>query len=70
MNGTHYLQISGGRVTRMLNNVRLSISQWLPCPLAIWAFALDGILLICAKHTVKQYQPTHENTSITFTYDT
>ena len=20
----------------------LSISQWLPCPLAIWAFGLDG----------------------------
>ena len=23
----------------------LSISQWLPCPLAIWAFALDGNLV-------------------------
>ena len=22
--------------------VRLSVSQWLPCPLAIWAFGLDG----------------------------
>ena len=25
-----------------LNIVGLSISQWLPCPLAIWAFGLDG----------------------------
>ena len=23
----------------------LSISQWLPCPLAIWVFALDGNLV-------------------------
>ena len=28
-----------------MNNVGLSISQWLPCPLAIWAFALDGNLV-------------------------
>ena len=27
-----------------VNNVGLSISQWFPCPLAIWAFALDGSL--------------------------
>ena len=26
----------------VMKNVRLSISQWLPCPLAIWAFVLDG----------------------------
>ena len=25
-----------------MNIVGLSISQWLPCPLAIWAFGLDG----------------------------
>ena len=25
-----------------MNIVRLSISQWIPCPLAIWAFGLDG----------------------------
>ena len=25
-----------------IKNVGLSISQWLPYPLAIWAFALDG----------------------------
>ena len=25
-----------------IKNVGLLISQWLPCPLAIWAFALDG----------------------------
>ena len=29
-------------VTRKMNIVGLSISQWLPCPLAIWAFGLDG----------------------------
>ena len=28
--------------TEVLNIVGLSISQWLPCPLAIWAFGLDG----------------------------
>ena len=28
-----------------IKNVRLSISQWLPCPLAIWAFVLDGNLV-------------------------
>ena len=27
---------------RRMNIVGLSISQWLPCPLAIWAFGLDG----------------------------
>ena len=25
-----------------IKNVGLSIRQWLPCPLAIWEFALDG----------------------------
>ena len=25
-----------------VNIVGLSISQWFPCPLAIWAFCLDG----------------------------
>ena len=29
-----------------MKNVGLSISQQLPCPLAIWAFALDGNLVI------------------------
>ena len=29
----------------------LSISQWLPCPLAIWAFALDGNLVKSNKKT-------------------
>ena len=28
-----------------IKNVGLSISQWLPCLLAIWAFALDGNLV-------------------------
>ena len=28
-----------------VKNVGLSISQWLPCPLAIWAFTLDGNLV-------------------------
>ena len=28
-----------------MKNVGLSISQWLPCPLAIWTFALDGNLI-------------------------
>ena len=28
-----------------MKNVGLSISQWLHCPLAIWAFALDGNLV-------------------------
>ena len=23
-------------------HLQISISQWLPCPLAIWAFGLDG----------------------------
>ena len=36
-NKTH---ISGGSIT-----LGLSISQWLPCPLAIWAFAIDGNLV-------------------------
>ena len=27
---------------KQMNIVGLSISQWLPCPLAIWAFGLDG----------------------------
>ena len=30
-----------------IKNVGLSISQWLPCPLAIWSFALDGNLVKC-----------------------
>ena len=28
-----------------IKNVGLSINQWLPCPLAIWAFGLDGNLV-------------------------
>ena len=28
-----------------MGNVGLSISQWLPCPLAVWALALDGDLV-------------------------
>ena len=28
-----------------MKDVGLSISQWLRCPLAIWAFALDGNLI-------------------------
>ena len=28
-----------------MKNVGFSISQWLPCPLAIWTFALDGNLV-------------------------
>ena len=28
-----------------IKNVGLSISQWLPCPLATWAFALHGNLV-------------------------
>ena len=28
-----------------IKNVGLSISQWLPCPLDIWAFALDANLV-------------------------
>ena len=27
---------------RRMNVVGLSIGQWLPCPLAIWAFGFDG----------------------------
>ena len=27
---------------KQMNIVGLSISQWFPCPLAIWAFGLDG----------------------------
>ena len=30
------------KVDTYLRIVGHSISQWLPCPLAIWAFALDG----------------------------
>ena len=29
-----------------IKNVGLSVSQWLPFPLAIWAFALDGNIVI------------------------
>ena len=29
----------------LTKTVGLSISQWLPCPVAIWAFALDGNLV-------------------------
>ena len=40
----------------------LSISQWLPCPLAIWAFALDGNLVqscyITLRNTVKSCKTT------------
>ena len=39
---TPLTHISGGRVTHRWENVGHSISQWLPCPLAIWAFALNG----------------------------
>ena len=34
-------------------NVGLSISQWLPCPLAIWAFALNSNL--AKKNSIKDY---------------
>ena len=30
-----------------IKNVGPSIIQWLPCPLAIWIFALDGNLVKC-----------------------
>ena len=33
------------KVDTYLRNVGLSISQWLPCPFAIWAFALDSNLV-------------------------
>ena len=33
--------ISGGRITQRLKHVELSISQVLPCPLAILAFVVD-----------------------------
>ena len=32
-----------------IKNVGLSVSQWLPCPLAIWDFALDGNLVKSGK---------------------
>ena len=41
---TRLTHISGGQITK-IKIVGLSISQWLPCPLAIWAFALDGNLV-------------------------
>ena len=28
-----------------MKNVGLSVSQWLRCPLAVWAFTLDGNLV-------------------------
>ena len=34
-----YLRRGGDK---WMNIVGLSISLWLPCPLAIWAFGLDG----------------------------
>ena len=34
-----YLRRSG---YMQMNIVGLSVSQWLPCPLAIWAFGLNG----------------------------
>ena len=42
---TRLTHISGGRVTHKLNNVGLSISQRLPCQLAIWIFASGGNLV-------------------------
>ena len=57
MNGTNYLHIAANSVNMFKNkvdtylrradytyikNVGLSISQWLPCPSDIWAFALDS----------------------------
>ena len=33
--------------TQMNKNVGLSRSQWLPCPLAICVFVLDGNLFKC-----------------------
>ena len=42
---TRLTHISGRRVTNRLNIVGLLIKQWLPCPLAIWAFVLDGNLV-------------------------
>ena len=62
MNGTNYLNCVTASSMNMFNNKvatylrragykkmnidGLSISQWLPCPLAIWAFALDGNLVL------------------------
>ena len=33
----------------VMKNVGLSINQWLPCPLAIWAFAMDANLVKILK---------------------
>ena len=32
-----------------IKKVGFSVSQWLPCPLAIWVFALDGNLVKCSS---------------------
>ena len=54
MNGTNYFKNNVDTYLRRsgyiqkkfglsIKNVVLSISQWLPCPLAIWVFAFDFI---------------------------
>ena len=42
-----------------MKNVGLSISQWLPCPLVIWAFALDDNLVkYLVKYSTTSWQTT------------
>ena len=41
-----------------MNIVGLSISQWLPCPLAIWAFGFDGKSCEIKQKPVTDVSPT------------
>ena len=41
---TKLTTVSGGRATHKQKIAGLSVSQWLLCPLAMWAFTLEGSL--------------------------